>query len=282
MSALRSTGLINAPLATAGAALRHTRTAETGLAGIGVRARALTDPAQLLVPGDELAFRVPALGVPLTIRTRIVRAEPDVFSSVLVSGPFRELRHESTLTASGGRTLVTDEVRWRTPFGSLGRIADTALVRRWILAAQDQRLAAVREVAESWAERKVVVGTAIVHKGRMLAQQRRYPARDAGRWELPGGRVEPGESEQDAVVRECAEELDVEVTPTGRIGTDVPLDNGMLLRIHAARLVDPEAAPRAVEHHEVRWIDAGELVELDWLDADKVLVHSLRDLLRRR
>ena len=280
MSGLRSTGLINAPVATAGAALRHTPTAEQGLAGIGVRARATTRAAQLLVPGDELAFRVPVLGVPVTLRTRIVRADADALTSVLISGPFRELKHESVLADVGGRTMVTDSVRWRTPLGVAGRIADMTLVRRWVLAAQAHRLAAVRELAESWAGRKVVVGTAIVHNGRMLAQQRRYPARDAGRWELPGGRVEAGESERDAVVRECKEELDVEVVPTGRVGTDVPLDNGMLLRIHTARLTDPEATPRAVEHREVRWVDAGELTSLEWLDADRVLVHSLREVLR--
>ena len=280
MSGLRSTGLINAPVATAGAALRHTPTAEQGLAGIGVRARANTRAAQLLVPGDELAFRVPVLGVPVTLRTRIVRADADALTSVLISGPFRELKHESVRADVGGRTMVTDSVRWRTPLGVAGRIADMTLVRRWVLAAQAHRLAAVRELAESWAGRKVVVGTAIVHNGRMLAQQRRYPARDAGRWELPGGRVEAGESERDAVVRECKEELDVEVVPTGRVGTDVPLDNGMLLRIHTARLTDPEATPRAVEHREVRWVDAGELTSLEWLDADRVLVHSLREVLR--
>nr|WP_245775748.1 NUDIX domain-containing protein [Saccharopolyspora flava] len=138
----------------------------------------------------------------------------------------------------------------------------------------------MRELAESWASRPVVVGTALVHEGRLLAQQRGYPAAHAGRWELPGGRVEPGETESDAVVRECREELDVEVRPTGRLGTDVPLDNGMLLRIHTAELVDAGQVPRAVEHREVRWLTAADLPALDWLDTDRVLLHHLRELLR--
>lgn len=279
VSVLRSTGLIEAPVATAGAALRHTRTAEVGLADIGIRGHAATRPAALLVPGDELVFHTRIARLPFDLTTRIVRADADALSSVLVSGPLPELRHESVLAAAGPRTLLTDSVHWTTPFGPLGRLADVAIGRRFVLDALAARIAAVRELAESWASRSIVVGAAIVHKGRLLAQQRSYPAPDAGRWELPGGRVEPGEDEATAVVRECQEELAVEVRPTGRVGTDVPLNNGMLLRIHAAELADPTAIPEAVEHNEVRWVTADELTGLDWLDADQVLVHSLRHLL---
>ncbi|MER7010988.1 NUDIX domain-containing protein [Saccharopolyspora sp. NPDC000359] len=279
MSVLRSTGLIQAPVATVGAALRHTRTAEVGLADIGISGHAATRPAALLVPGDEVVFQARIARFPVDLTTRIVRADADVLSSVLVSGLLPELRHESVLAAAGPRTLLTDSLHWTTPFGPLGRLADVAIGRRFVLNVLAARIAAVRELAESWASRSIVVGTAIVHKGRLLAQQRAYPAPDAGRWELPGGRVEPGEDEPTAVVRECQEELAVEVRPTGRVGTDVPLSNGMLLRIHAAELVDPTAVPEAVEHRALRWVTADELTGLDWLDADRVLVHNLRDLL---
>lgn len=272
--------MIDAPLATVGAALRHTRTATTGLAEIGVAGQATTSALELLVPGDELAFQLDVARIPVRLRTRIVRADADALSSVLVAGPLRELRHESVLADVGGRTLITDSLHWTTPGGVLGRTADVVLTRRLVLNVLARRLASVRELAEAWASRSVVVGTAIIHKGRLLAQQRHFPAQDAGRWELPGGRVDPGETEEDAVVRECREELDVDVVPTGRIGTDVPLNNGMLLRIHAAELADSSATPRAVEHREVRWIDAPDLAGLHWLDADRVLVHSIRDLLR--
>lgn len=275
VAVLRSTGLIEAPLATVGAALRHTRTAETGLAGLGIRGRSLTGPDSLLVPGDELAFRLSAF----TLTTRIVRADVDGLSSVLVAGPLARLRHETVLAQVGPRTLLTDSVRWTSPLGPLGRLGDVAVGRRLVLDVLATRIHAVRELAESWAARKIVVGTAIVHEGRLLAQQRSYPAAHAGQWELPGGRVEPGEDESDAVIRECREELDVEVRPTGRLGTDVPLDNGMLLRIHTAELKDPAQQPAAVEHREVRWVSAAELPALDWLETDRVLLHTLRELL---
>jgi len=127
---------------------------------------------------------------------------------------------------------------------------------------------------------RVVVGAAIVRDGRLLAQQRAWPSAIAGRWELPGGRVEDGEAEPDALARECAEELGVLVVPGDRVGGDVPLPGGRsVLRIYAAALADPTAQPRAVEHLAVRWLDAAELAAVDWLDADRVLLPWLHALL---
>ncbi|WP_309501082.1 NUDIX domain-containing protein [Saccharopolyspora gloriosae] len=265
-------------MTTVGAALRHTRTAEEGLRELGIQGRALTPTAELLVPGDDLAFRLRNAGL-ARLRTRIVRADAERLESVLIAGPLQELRHESVLAEAGDHTLLTDSLRWTTPFGPLGRVVDVALGRRVVLAVLAGRMRAVGALAEQWAGRPVVVGTAITREGRLLVQQRRYPARDAGRWELPGGRVEAGESERDAVIRECKEELDVDVVPTGRVGTDVPLHNGMLLRVHTAEPADPGCEPRAVEHRAVHWARATELSALDWLEADRVLVHSLRELL---
>lgn len=126
----------------------------------------------------------------------------------------------------------------------------------------------------------IVVGAAIVRDARLLAQQRAFPEQLAGRWELPGGRVEPGESDRDAVVRECEEELGVHVVVHDQVGPDVPLQHGrMVLRIYAATLTQPEAVPVAREHRAVRWVDAAAVLELDWLDADLDLVPHLCDLL---
>ncbi|GAA5006874.1 NUDIX domain-containing protein [Actinopolymorpha pittospori] len=126
----------------------------------------------------------------------------------------------------------------------------------------------------------IVVGAAIVRDARLLAQQRAFPEQLAGRWELPGGRVEPGESDRDAVVRECEEELGVRVVVHDQVGPEVPLRHGrMVLRIYAASLTEPEAVPVAREHRAVRWVEATEIPELDWLDADLALVPHLCDLL---
>lgn len=125
----------------------------------------------------------------------------------------------------------------------------------------------------------LVVAAAIVADGRLLAQQRAYPPEAAGRWELPGGRVEPAESAVAALVRECREELAVEIVPVAQLGTDLALPGGGVLRVYRARLADPGATPVAVEHAALRWVEASELAELDWLEADRVLLPALSALL---
>jgi 8-oxo-dGTP diphosphatase len=125
----------------------------------------------------------------------------------------------------------------------------------------------------------VIVGAAVVRGGLLLAQEREWPANAAGKWELPGGRVEPGESEVDALRRECAEELDVDVVIGARVGADIRFSRGKVLRIFAAELENPEREPRAVEHRALRWVGPAELDEVDWLPADRKLLPDLRALL---
>ncbi|WP_414635842.1 NUDIX domain-containing protein [Amycolatopsis sp.] len=126
---------------------------------------------------------------------------------------------------------------------------------------------------------KVIVGAAIVRGGALLAQQRAYPVEVAGLWELPGGRVERGESEVDALGRECREELGVEVVVGERVGDEVPLRAGLVLRVYAARLAVPGADPKPLEHHALRWIHACSLDTVPWLPADLELLPALRTLL---
>jgi len=124
----------------------------------------------------------------------------------------------------------------------------------------------------------VVVGTVIVAGDAVLAQQRDWPVDAAGRWEFPGGRVEPGETEPEAVVRECREELGARVRVGARIGPDVPLPNGWTLRIYTAVLAGDER-PVAREHRAVRWVTAAELADLDWLEPDRVVLPYVAGLL---
>jgi 8-oxo-dGTP diphosphatase len=86
---------------------------------------------------------------------------------------------------------------------------------------------------------------------------------------------------REALVRECREELAVEVVPGEQLGPDVPLPGGCVLRVHVARLADPAARPTLVEHAALRWVDVMELAKLDWLDADRAVLPDLEALLRR-
>lgn len=128
-------------------------------------------------------------------------------------------------------------------------------------------------------EPKVVVGAAIIADGRVLACARSAPPEVAGRWEFPGGKVEPGEGEIEALIRECAEELDVRVEIGPRVGRDVRMAHGRsVLRVYVARLLHGDQ-PKALEHSELRWLSAAELDSVPWLPADAPVVAALRPLL---
>lgn len=117
---------------------------------------------------------------------------------------------------------------------------------------------------------------------RVLGARRVRPERLAGRWEFPGGKVEPGESSHAALVRELHEELAVTV----RVGEELtgPHDDGWhvtdrhAMRLWFAVLTSPEPVPLA-EHDALRWLDATTLGDVPWLDGDLEIVEALRPLL---
>src|SRR3954470_16917213 len=120
--------------------------------------------------------------------------------------------------------------------------------------------------------RRVIVAAVIITDGRVLACERSAPPEVAGRWEFPGGKVEPGETDEQALARECVEELGVRVEGGARIGPDVWLAHGRaVLRVFAARLLDGDE-PRALEHSAMRWLAADELDSVTWLPADAPIV----------
>jgi 8-oxo-dGTP diphosphatase len=126
---------------------------------------------------------------------------------------------------------------------------------------------------------RVIVAAVIITDGRVLACERSAPPEVAGRWEFPGGKVEPGESDEAALARECSEELGVRVAVGLRVGPDVPLARGRaVLRVFAVTLLDGDV-PQALEHASMRWLGVGELGSVNWLPADRPIVAELPALL---
>ncbi len=114
---------------------------------------------------------------------------------------------------------------------------------------------------------RVVVGAAVLRGGRLLAARRSAPEALAGRWELPGGKVEPGEDEPAALARELREELGVAAEAVERVPGAWQVRPGMVLHVWTARLLSGVPAPLQ-DHDALRWVTAVEAAELDWLPQD--------------
>jgi 8-oxo-dGTP diphosphatase len=118
---------------------------------------------------------------------------------------------------------------------------------------------------------QTVVGVAVIADRRVLAAYR--PGPDGG-WEFPGGKVEPGETDEQAAVREIREELDLEITVGASLGPGVDISDDYRLQVYLATVVSGDPVLR--EHSELRWFAAGELDESDWLVPDRPFVRDLR------
>ncbi len=304
---------VAAPARTVAAVLAETWVLAEALARFGVTVPTRR-PEQFRF-GVELPLRI-RLGGPAVLRLRCDRAdERGIVLSVLGPGLHVECVAAVVAAAAGAdSTRLTESTRstrstLATPLvasveAGAGLRCELGWTSRWVRsgvfgARPVRRLlapaltaltaltavltsvsAGVRARAEQLVGAPLVVGTAIVADGAVLAAQRERPAALAGRWEFPGGRVEPGEDEPGAVVRECREELGASVRVLGRLGPDLILPSGWLLRIHAAELVDGH--PAALEHRSLRWVRAAELEALNWLDADRAVLPALRALLTAR
>jgi 8-oxo-dGTP diphosphatase len=128
--------------------------------------------------------------------------------------------------------------------------------------------------------RTPVVGAAILLDGAVLAARRTAPVALAGRWEFPGGKVEPDESPEDALVREIAEELGCRIELTGWLPGSALIGDTHELRVACGVLTQGEPSP--TEHDLLRWVRAEELDAIDWLDPDRPFLPALRERLQER
>lgn len=131
---------------------------------------------------------------------------------------------------------------------------------------------------------KQIVAAAILDSlsapSKLLAARRTAPPMLAGMWEFPGGKLEPGESCEQGVERELAEELGIEVA----LGSEVfgPIPEGWVLNDNAAMRVwfaeITSGVPAALEDHDqLAWVDLDSeaLLALEWIPADLPIVHAM-------
>ena len=123
-----------------------------------------------------------------------------------------------------------------------------------------------------------VVGAAIKDGNRILAARRSSRMKSPLKWEFVGGKVESGETHQQALKREVQEELGVGIDVKGFVAEGCSEDGERKIVLHIYEAVIIEGEPAATEHDEIRWVDIRDLNELEWAEAD---IPACRELVKR-
>lgn len=126
-----------------------------------------------------------------------------------------------------------------------------------------------------------VVAAIIIHENKIFATQRGYGEFKDG-WEFPGGKIEPGETPQEALVREIKEELDIEIEVKDFLETveyDYP-DFHLSMDCFFCSIRSGEMVLK--EHEAAKWLTVETLDSVDWLPADKGLIEGIREYMKLR
>ena len=124
-------------------------------------------------------------------------------------------------------------------------------------------------------ERKLVVAALVREEGRILMSRRRADQAMPNLWEFPGGKVEPGEHPEAALVRELREELGCGITVDGihEVVFHAYPDFDLYMLVYASRIT--EGRPRAVDVAQIEWVSPSSLPAMDLLPADYPLARKL-------
>ena len=123
-----------------------------------------------------------------------------------------------------------------------------------------------------------VVAALIWEGNRFLACQR--PAHKARGllWEFVGGKVEPGESREEALIRECREELDITIAPRDVFLTVIHEYPDLTVRLTLFNASIVSGDPKLLEHNDLRWITVQEIDSLEFCPADEEILKKLKEL----
>ena len=122
-----------------------------------------------------------------------------------------------------------------------------------------------------------VVGAVICDGDRVLLARRPKGKAQAGLWEFPGGKIEPGETPEEALARECREELALEIESPSVLRSVLHSYPEKTIRlILVACSVRPGSVPVPQEHQQVAWVALEQLPAMDLCPADRELLPTLR------
>ena len=125
-----------------------------------------------------------------------------------------------------------------------------------------------------------VVAALIWDGDRFMACQRPPHKARGLLWEFVGGKVEPGESPKEALIRECREELDVEIGVGDLFMELIHEYPDLTVRLSLYHACIKNGTPKMLEHHAIRWITVNEIDNLEFCPADVDILKQLKEIYR--
>ena len=122
----------------------------------------------------------------------------------------------------------------------------------------------------------VVAGVIKNEEGKILITQRNLKKAQGGLWEFPGGKIEPNETRENAIVREIKEELDIDIQVENYLSEKVfnyPEKDINLIALECKKI---NGDVKLLEHEDYRWVDNSELENFEFAPADLFIVEKLK------
>jgi len=126
-----------------------------------------------------------------------------------------------------------------------------------------------------------VAAAVIERDGKVLIAKRKHPGAESGRWEFPGGKLEPGETPEAALRRELKEEFGITATIGAYIGSGIIRHRDAELKLVAYRVPEVAGDFRPVDHDAIAWVMPDELDAYDLAEADRSIARQITPKGRR-
>ena len=121
-----------------------------------------------------------------------------------------------------------------------------------------------------------VVAAIIKKNNQILATKRGY-GEFINMWEFPGGKIEDGETKEEALIREIKEELDCTIKPT-KFALDLEYQYPTFyLKMSCFEAIIVDGVPKLIEHNDAKWLTRKELDSLNWIPADIKIINYLKE-----
>ena len=124
-----------------------------------------------------------------------------------------------------------------------------------------------------------VVAAAIIKDDKVLITQRPVGKQFAHMWEFPGGKIEPGETHQDCIIREIKEELDVDIEVNEYIASNGHKYDFNEIRIHLYKATVVNGDIKLLEHQNLAWVDKNTINDYEYPAVDVLFVEKLKEIL---